>query len=88
MPIGDGGDGSAYIIARNLGALKRYYQTVDPLGRKRNSPIYITNHTAIIEMADVCGLRLLYPEDYKPRFATTEGLGKLISKLYLEGVTN
>ena len=87
MPIGDGGDGTGYIIARNLGSIKKYYRTVDPLGRKRNSPIYISKHTAIIEMADVSGLRLLDPEDYSPRTASNEGLGKLISKLYLEGVT-
>lgn len=86
IPIGDGGDGTAYVIARKIGAIKKYYPTTDPLGRSRRSPIYISNHTAIIEMADVSGLRLLALEDYNPAISSTQGLGKLISKLPLEGI--
>lgn len=86
IPIGDGGDGTAYIIARNLGAIKKYYPTTGPLGRRRVAPIYIHRHTAIIEMADVSGLRLVSKEDYNPIISSTEGLGKLISKLLLEGI--
>lgn len=86
IPIGDGGDGTAYIIARNLGAIKRYYPTTDPLGRRRVAPIYIHKHTAIIEMADVSGLRLIPKEDYNPILSSTYGLGKLISRLLLEGI--
>lgn len=86
MPIGDGGDGTAYIIARNLGAIKKYYPTTDPLERRRIAPIYIHKHIAIIEMADVSGLRLISKEDYKPTLSTTYGLGKLISILLLEGI--
>ncbi|MGB5989642.1 MAG: glycerate kinase [Marinifilaceae bacterium] len=86
IPIGDGGDGTAYIIARNLGAIKKYYPTTGPLGRRRVAPIYIHRHTAIIEMADVSGLRLVSKEDYNPTISSTEGLGKLISKLLLEGI--
>jgi glycerate kinase len=87
IPIGDGGDGSAYIIARNMGAIKKYYHTRGPLGRARRAPMYIFNHTAIIEMADVVGLRLLDKKEYNPSMANTEGFGKLISKLHIEGIT-
>ena len=86
MPIGDGGDGTAYVLARNIGAIKKYYKTVDPLGRLQNAPIYLHRHTAIIEMADVVGLRKLNKVDYNPHKASSEGLGELISKLHFEGV--
>lgn len=86
LPIGDGGDGTAYIIARNLGAIKKYYKTVDPLGRSQSAPMYLSNHTAIIEMADIVGLRKLDSIDYNPHKASSEGLGKMITKLHLEGI--
>lgn len=79
-PVGDGGDGT--------GALLQYYfnaETIecgvsDPVGRRISAPFgWISKaRTAIIEMADASGLRLLKPEEYAPKMATTAGCGQLI----------
>lgn len=80
-PVGDGGDGTGKILALHLKAEKRLYKTVDPFGRPITAPIYYTNdHTAIIELADTSGLKLLQPAEYDPMRATTYGTGMLITK--------
>lgn len=81
IPIGDGGDGTASVLARKLHAIKKYYPTTNAIGRRIKAPIYLSNNTAIIEMASVSGIQLIEKEDLNPYIANTEGLGKLIAKL-------
>lgn len=80
-PVGDGGDGTGKILALHLKARKRIYKTVDPFGRPVTAPIYYTSdHTAIIELSDASGLKLLQPIEYDPLRASTYGTGVLIKK--------
>jgi glycerate kinase len=80
FPIGDGGDGTAELIMRHLKARKIKTTSTDPLGRKIHSSIgYIDDKkTAIIEMADSSGLKLLKEEEYNPLVASSYGTGEQI----------
>ena len=80
FPIGDGGDGTASLL---LNALEgRFYETEahDPLGRKIKSSIGFIEfgQTAVIEMADISGLKRLQPAEREPMFTSSFGTGELI----------
>lgn len=79
-PVGDGGDGTGALLRQYLHAETYYYKVQDPLGRWIEAPLGWADNakTAIIEMADACGLRLLKPAEYSPLTANTKGLGQLI----------
>lgn len=80
-PVGDGGDGTGKILALHLKARKRIYKTVDPFGKPVTAPVYYTSdRTAIIELSDASGLKLLQPAAYDPIRANTYGTGILIKK--------
>ncbi len=85
LPVGDGGDGTATVIAKTLNAQKKEYITYDPLKRSIFSPIWYLNNKAIIEMADVSGLRLLRDDERDPIHASSGGLGILIKEAIKEG---
>jgi glycerate kinase len=79
FPVGDGGDGTGRLILRRMDGLQKSYSVRDPLGKKISAPIaWISNHqTAVIELADASGLRLMGPGAYDPVHATTHGTGEL-----------
>lgn len=79
-PVGDGGDGTGQLLVRHLDAEKISVETVDALDRKITACIgFIDNEqTAIIELADASGLRLLKKNEYNPLHANTYGTGLLI----------
>ena len=75
--VGDGGDATAALIIQHFNG-KRLEATVhDPL-----APFGIIdqNQTAVIELADASGLRLLLPGEYDPLHANTYGTGELIKQ--------
>jgi glycerate 2-kinase len=85
FPIGDGGDGTAALLTRCLKAKIINQDVHDPIGRKIHSTFGLTDHqplspdkTAIIELADASGLKLLQRNEYDPLHATTYGTGELI----------
>jgi len=88
LPIGDGGDGTATVIAKALGATKINFNTYDPLKRSILSPIWFLNDKAIIEMADVSGLKLLRDNEHNPINATSGGLGILIKEAVNKGISH
>ncbi|MGZ3763649.1 MAG: glycerate kinase [Mucilaginibacter sp.] len=80
FPIADGGDGTgSLIIERCKGTIKRK-QVHDPLGRKIRSSFGLIDKgkTAVIEMADASGLRLLSENELNPLKASSYGTGELI----------
>jgi glycerate kinase len=89
FPIGDGGDGTADIIVRHFKGKRKSVEVKDPLGR----PIWATfglihsGQTAVIEMADASGLRLLKANELDPLNASSFGTGQLIRAALDEGVT-
>ncbi|SDC11192.1 glycerate kinase [Niabella drilacis] len=79
-PVGDGGDGTGSLLQQYLGAEPVVAEVADPLGRPVKAPFGWIKETgtAIIEMADASGLRLLNTGEYKPLEADTTGCGQLI----------
>lgn len=80
FPVGDGGDGTARLISKKLNGVPIQKIVSDPLGKKISASFYYLkeNNTAIIELAEASGLKLLKKEAYNPLRATTFGTGELI----------
>ena len=80
IPIADGGDGTAHLISKKSSAKTLYSVVHDPLGKKIRASYSWDekNKTAIIEMADASGIRLLKKEALNPLKSTTRGTGELI----------
>ena len=88
FPVGDGGDGTASLLLQKLKSKLIPAEVHDPLGRKIKSSFGLIDDgkTAVIEMADASGLRLLRREEYDPMHATTFGTGELIRSALDQGV--
>ncbi|MDE4942564.1 glycerate kinase, partial [Francisella tularensis subsp. holarctica] len=73
VPVADGGEGSLEVIAKKLPLAKRIVTQVKaPLGNIIQAR-YLINNTAIIELAQSCGLNL-YPRQLRdPLKAHTYG---------------
>ncbi len=80
FPVGDGGDGTASLIVKNLGGFFIDVPANDPLGREINGSVGFVDEgkTAVIEMANVSGLKLLNEKELDPLHATSFGCGELI----------
>jgi glycerate kinase len=80
FPIADGGDGTGHLIVEKCGGVWHEYEVHDPLGRPIKASLGITDQgkTAVIEMADASGIRLLNPEERLPLMASSFGTGELI----------
>lgn len=86
LPVADGGDGTARILASTLCAKYIETQIVDPLNRPIKSGFFINEQKiAIIEMADASGLKLLLPEEYSAINTTSFGTGQLIKEAIQHG---
>jgi glycerate 2-kinase len=81
FPVGDGGDGTARLLASTLDAKAVSTEVQDPLGRKIQASFWLAEEgkTAIIELAEASGLRLLASKEYDPLKASTFGTGELIA---------
>lgn len=88
FPIADGGDGTGPLIIQKCGGRLIKKQVSDPLGRQIISQFGLIDDgkTAVIEMADASGLRLLKKEELNPMQASSAGTGELISYALDEGV--
>ena len=89
FPVGDGGDGTGDLLMSRLEAKKISASARDPFGRKRMTYYGLSagepaagaaaaSGTAIIEMANASGLRLLAPQELAPLHAASWGTGDLI----------
>ncbi len=89
FPIGDGGDGTADLIIQKHNGTIIHVKVHDALGRNINAPFGLIDkgNTAVIELADASGMRLLQPRELKPLHATTYGTGELIKHALDEGVS-
>ncbi len=87
VPVADGGDFTGEVLARALNAEMVNVEVRGPLGEKINSKYYISGKTAIIEMADASGMKLVEKEELNPLKASSFGTGELISDAILKGCT-
>lgn len=87
FPIGDGGDGTAeLIIKKHRGELVNA-EVHDPLGRKITASFGLIDEgkTAVIEMANASGLRLLHSDELDPLRATSFGTGEQVKIALAKG---
>jgi glycerate kinase len=79
FPIADGGDGTAELLLKKEGRWIEC-QVHDPLGRKIQSGfgLIANGKTAVIEMANASGVKLLKREELNPLHASSRGTGELI----------
>jgi glycerate 2-kinase len=80
FPVGDGGDGTAALMIKKCGGKIFKAKVSDPLGRKINATFGLIDKgkTAVIELADASGLRLLRKNEFDPLRTSTFGTGELI----------
>jgi glycerate kinase len=88
FPIGDGGDGTGSLIIHKLKGKIISCEVKDPLGRKITSSFGLIDEgkTAVIEMADASGLRLLSANELNPLKASSYGTGELMKAALDSGV--
>ncbi len=86
--IGDGGDGTGALLIEKCDGSIVPAEVRDPLGRKIKSAFGLIEkgQTAVIEMADASGLRLLQTEELNPLIASSYGTGELIRLALDKGV--
>ena len=81
MPVGDGGEGTLDALLAALGGETLTATVSDPLGRPVEARYALTDggRTAIVEMAEASGLRLVSEDDRDAFEASTRGTGELIA---------
>src|ERR1700744_3175478 len=80
FPVGDGGDGTAGLLVDRLGGRMIEAEVRDPFGKIIRTwwGLADNGRTAVIEMANASGLRLLRPGELNPMMASSSGTGDLI----------
>jgi glycerate kinase len=88
FPVGDGGDGTGELLIKRLNGKIVTTEVKDPLGKKINASFGLIDEgkTAVIEMANASGLRLLKKEDLDPLHASSSGTGEQIKAALDRGV--
>lgn len=88
FPVGDGGDGTCRLITDHLKGDRKVCEVTDPLGRKIQASFGLIREdkTAVIEMADASGLKLIGHEERNPLITTSTGTGEMISAALDAGV--
>lgn len=80
LPLADGGEGFVETILASVNGKLISVNVNNPISNKitANYAIIDNDTTAVIEIAQACGLELLQPEKRNPLFTTTYGVGELI----------
>lgn len=78
IPLADGGEGLLDVLVPALDARERTATVKDPLDRPVHARFAVWGRTALIEVAQACGLHLLAPEERHPLEADTRGVGELL----------
>ncbi len=89
FPVGDGGDGTGALLTKHFKGKQLTTSVKDPLGRLVQAAMGLSpdRRTAVIELANASGLRLLSRREYRPLVANTRGTGMLIRAALDEGVS-
>ena len=85
LPIADGGDGLLESLRPALGGKIMRAAVEGPLGAKVTARWLMAGRTAVIEMAEASGLRLLGAAKLRPLDASTSGVGQLMAAAALKG---
>lgn len=84
-PLADGGEGTVDVLTPALGSDFRLAVVSDPLGRPVTARYGLLADTAIVEVAEACGLKYLEPSERNPLTANTYGVGELLMAARKEG---
>lgn len=89
FPVADGGDGTGSLIIKHLNGTLINTPVHDALGRQITAVFGLIDDglTAVIEMADASGIRLLKTTELNPMLANTFGTGELMKAALDKGVT-
>ena len=85
IPLADGGEGTLDVLTHALHAQIHTASVQDPLGRSVEARFGLCGDTAIIEVAQACGLSLLTATERHPLEAGTQGVGELLLAAYQAG---
>ena len=85
LPLADGGDGTLDVLLPALQGEYRQAAVHDPLGRPVSARWGLAGETAVIEVAEACGLKLLACDERNPLVASTYGVGELLLAAYEAG---
>lgn len=87
LPVADGGDLTGKVLSRALNAIDVQATVLGPLRRKIDAEFAVSGKTAVIEMANASGMKLLNTEELNPLEATSFGTGQLIQQAIDKGCT-
>lgn len=87
LPMADGGEGTLDVLSAALQARVYQAEVHDPLGRKVQARLGIAGTTAILEVAQACGLQLLSAGERNPLRASSRGVGELLLAAHGKGCT-
>ena len=89
FPIADGGDGTGSLIMEKCNGILVDVKVNDPLGRKifAGYGLIDDGKTAIIEMSNASGLRLLKADELNPMQTSSHGTGEMIKHALDKGVS-
>lgn len=85
IPVADGGDFTGAVLKRALNAREVKLNVQGPLGKETESVYFVSGKTAIIEMANASGMKLINPDELNPMEASTFGTGQLIADAIKKG---
>jgi glycerate kinase len=79
VPVADGGEGTAEVLASALGGEWREAEVADPLGRPVTARwLLLPDGTAVVESAEAVGLGLVADDERDVLRASSRGLGELV----------
>ncbi len=85
IPVADGGDFTGPILEKVFKAQEVGVVASNPLGKKINVCYAIAKDTAIIEMANISGIKLLSDDELNPMVTSSYGTGELIQDAIQKG---
>lgn len=86
LPMADGGEGTSAVLSYVLGGRWKDVIVNDPLMRPITAKyLLLPDATAVIEIAQACGLHLLTLSERNPSIASSYGVGELIVDALAEG---
>jgi len=85
VPVADGGDGTLEALRARLGGRLARVRVTGPLGKPVLARYLRAGRTAVIEMAEASGLKLVPPGRRDPMRSTTRGTGELIVHAWRHG---
>ena len=85
IPLSDGGEGMAAILAGRLGGQMVKVPVTGPMGGTVEAYYYKSGRTAILDVASACGLAYVPPAMRNPLAASSEGVGELMAAALKSG---